>query len=328
MNDLLWLIASVLMLMAAGFYSGAEMGLYSLNRVRLRLRAQQQRDPQAELLLALSNRRDETVLSILLLQNLCGFFLTLATSKMLVALWQLDVSTVEFHAAVILSPLVFVFGDVVPKNWFRQEADRVMYPVARVLDASVRLLRLTGLPWLLGRASRTVARLAGQDDRDEWLGDRGEVIGLLREGAAEGVLSEEQTQIVERVLAFSRIQVRSIMIPRRRAITVPIDIDRRTFEHTVRMHAYSRLPVMVEGGRGVAGIVNVAEVLADEHFGLREHIEAPLLLRGGETAAAALVKLQQSNAPMAIVMEPRQPFVGILTLKDVVEEIFGELPAW
>ncbi len=327
MNELLWVSISLLLLIASGFYSGAEMGLYCLNRVRLRLRAEQKPGGPARRLLDLSTRRDQTVLSILLLQNLCAFLLTDTTSRMLAAVWEVGASRVEFYAALLLSPTIFVFGDVVPKNWFRLEADRMMYRTAGLLAWSVRLLQLTGVPGLLGRASRAVARLVG-DEREEWLGGRGEVIGLLREGAAEGVLSPEQTQIVERVMAFSRVQVRSLMIPRRRVVTFPVNIDRRTFEHTVRMHPYSRLVVLEADGRSVAGVVHVAEVLADEELRIREHLRAPLLLRGSETAAAALVRLQQSEAAMAIVTEPRQSFVGIVTLKDVVEEIFGELPAW
>jgi putative hemolysin len=302
------------------------MGLYSLNRVRLRLRAEKEQSGNAARLLELSTSRDQAVLSVLLLQNLCGYFLTVSTSATLLAFWGLDARRVEFYSALVLSPCVFVFGDVVPKNWFRIQADRLMYPVAPILHWSVRLLRLTGLPWLLGRASRAAARLVGEE-REEWLGGRGEVIGLLREGA-EGVLSEEQTEIVERVMAFSRIQLRSIMIPRRRVVSVPIDVDRRTFEHTVRLHPYSRLPVLERDGRSVAGVVNVAEVLADETFRLRDHLKPPLFLRGSETAASALVQLQRSDVAIAIVSEPRQPFIGLVTLKDVVEEIFGELPAW
>lgn len=327
MSPFIWLVASILLLAGAGFFSGCEMGLYALNRVRLRLRAEQNQAGSAATLLELTRRRDEAVMAILLLQNIAGYFLTVTTAKLLVEAWSMDASRVEFYSALILSPLIFVVGDVVPKNWFRQDADRLMYGAARLLRWNLLLLRATGIPWVMSLASREIARRMGQDEREEWLGGRGEVLGLLREGA-EGVLNEEQTQIVERVMEFSRIQARTIMIPRRRVVAVPIDIDRRSFEHIVRLHAYSRLPVIARDGRSVAGIVSVPAVLAEEDFDLAAKLQTPLLMRGNESAAHALIRLQQSGANMAIVTEPRQPFVGIVTLKDVVEEIFGELPAW
>jgi magnesium and cobalt exporter, CNNM family len=323
----LWFLVCIALLTAVAFFSGSEMGLYSLNRVRLRLRAEGHDSKNAKLLIEMSNQRDQAVMTILLLQNLCAYFLTVAMDYALLNVWGAHTRNVEWYSALLLSPMIFVLGDVVPKNWLRQEADHLMYPAAPVLDWSMRALRFTGIPWFLGQASRLIARWVGQDEQAEWLGDRGEVLGLLREGAAE-VLSEEQTQIVERVLAFSRVRVRSIMLPRRRVIAVPTDVDRKTFEHTVRLHAYSRLPVLDTDGRTAVGVVSVADVLADDVFDLSKHLQRPLVLRSGETATAALVRLQKAGTAMAIVTEGRHSFLGIVTLKDIVEEIFGELPAW
>ena len=87
--------------------------------------------------------------------------------------------------------------------------------------------------------------------------------------------------------------------------------------------------VLAEDQRTVLGMVNVAEILSqDGDFDLRKLLQPALTLSGYESAANALVKLQQSGTPMAMVADPRNEFVGIVTLKDVVEEIFGELPAW
>jgi putative hemolysin len=147
--------------------------------------------------------------------------------------------------------------------------------------------------------------------------------------AAGGALSEEQTQIVERVLNLSHIQVRTIMIPRRRVVVVPVHADRQQFESIVRGHNYSRMPVLAPDQRTVLGMVRVAEVLShDDGFDLRKWVQPALSLSGYESAANALVKLQKSGMPMALVTDPRNEFVGIVTLKDVVDEIFGELPAW
>jgi CBS domain containing-hemolysin-like protein len=75
---------------------------------------------------------------------------------------------------------------------------------------------------LLQQLSKLAARYMGADEREDWLGTRGDILGLLREGAAGGVITEEQTQIVERVPNLSRVHLRSIMIPRRRVLAVPI----------------------------------------------------------------------------------------------------------
>lgn len=329
MTTAFWLMVAIFFVLAGGFYSGSEMGLYCLNRVRLRLRAERGETRSAQSLLRIASRQQETVLGILLGTNLSNYLLTVATVALLAGTFNIQPNRVEFYAAAILSPLIFVIGDVVPKNWFQIEADRLMYKSASLLRASVVLFRATGILWLLHGMTRIGARLAGHDEREDWHGPRAEVVGLLREGAAEGALTEEQARIVERVMNLSSIRVGSIMVPRQRVATAPIDASRRAFEQIVRGHNYSRMPVITRDRKTIVGIVNVYDVLADERgAGVKAWMQEPLTIRARDSAASALVHLQRARATMAVVTDPRRGFVGIVTLKDVVEEIFGELPAW
>ncbi len=329
MSALLLIIACFL-LVALGLLSGCEMGLYSLNRVRLRIRAGQDSaiGQQGRLLLDLEKNRQQAVIGILLWQNIAGYLLTVVAARWLAGVTDMDPQNVDFFTALLLTPIVFVLGDVTPKNWFQIEADRLMYPVARPLHATVHLLRATRLPALLERLARAVVRLGGEEPQQNWLGARGEIMGLIRESAADGVLSEEQTQIIERVLNLSRVQVRSVMIPRQRVVTVPVDINRRDFEAVVRGHSYSRMPVLGRDGT-VLGTVKVPQVLASEgDLDLSRHLRPPVSIADRDSAASALIQMQRGRSKIAIVTDPRHGFVGIVTLKDLVEEIFGELPAW
>ena len=174
-------LAAVAFLLVAGFFSGCEMGLYCVNRIRLRLRAENA--PQARLLLRLTEQQEQSVLSILLWQSVAGYLLTLVATAWLTRVEAVGPAHIEFYAAAMLSPLAFAF-DVVPKNWFRIEADRLMYRAARGLYAGVAVMRVTGVIWLLEQALRLIVRLIAPGNREQWKGPRGEVIGLLREGAA------------------------------------------------------------------------------------------------------------------------------------------------
>jgi CBS domain containing-hemolysin-like protein len=324
-----WLIGALFFLLASGFYSGSEMGLYCVNRLRLRLRTGKEEHPEAAGLVELVSRQQETVLGILLGTNLANYLLTVCTTTVLLQLAGFHPARAEIYTAVILSPVIFVFGDVVPKNWYQVEADRLMYRSARLLRGSVLLFRHTGILWLLHGMTRLGARLAGHDESLEWREPRGEVVGLLREGAAEGALSEQQAQIVERVMNLSDVRVGSIMIPRRHVVTVSSQDSRTDFQRAVRGHNYSRMPVLSPDRRTVLGIVNIFDVLADPDEGtIEKWMHPPLTIQASETASNALVRMQRTKEAMAVVTDPRRGFVGVITLKDVVEEIFGELYAW
>jgi len=324
-----WLVVTLFLVAASGFYSGSEMGLYCVNRLRLRLRAERGESRDASLLLRLAQRQQETVLAILLGTNLANYLVTVSFGLLLGCMANIDPEHVGFYSAAILSPVIFVLGDVVPKNCFQLHADRLMSYSARLLRASVVLFRLTGILWLLQRMTHFGARLAGHDERDDWGGPRGEVVGLLREGAAAGALTEEQSRIIERVMNLSGVRVGAIMIPWRHVAAIPVDTTRVTFERVVQSHHYSRMPVIGRDRTTIVGIVDVFDVLADESGGTVEKWLRPaLVIPAKESAARALIQLRRSHQTMAIITDPRRGFVGIATLKDVVEEIFGELPAW
>lgn len=321
-------LLALFFLLAAGFYSGCEMGLYSINRIRLRLRAEQDGSGEARLLLGLIEKQEESVLSVLLWQNVAGYLLTVATAAWLTSLGDINPNRVEFYTAAILSPLAFAFGDVVPKNWLQIEADWIMYRVSRVLWLSVMLMRWTGIVWLLEQVPRLAERIAGGGERLELRGTRGEVLALLREGAAEGALTEEQAQIVERVLSLGDVRVGSLMIPRRKVLTFPVEGTQEFFRLVVRRHPYSHLPVLSRDRRTVAGVVNVNDTLADREIGsIERHLRPPITVGARDSAAKALVQLQRADVTLAIVTDPRRGFVGIITVNDIVEEIFADLPS-
>lgn len=324
-----WAFIALFFLLAAGYYSGAEMGLYSLNRLRLRLSAGRSSDPRARALLELSEHRERTVLAILLTQNVMNYLLTVATISLIVEATGMAEGSADIYAAIVLSPLTFVFGDVVPKNWFQLQANRLLYPTVLLVQACVAIFKYTGVLWLLESLTRLLAELTGQEDQTQWRGARGEVIGLLRETAATGTLTEEQTRMMERVMNLSSIHVGSIMIPRRHVVDLPAAADRATFERIVERYNYSRLPVLSADRREVVGVVNVYDVLADPSGGpLQGWIQKPLHVRADASATQAMLELRKAHEPMGIVIDRRRGYVGILTLKDLVEEIFGELAAW
>lgn len=325
----LWALLALLFLFGAGYYSGAEMGLYSLNRLRLRLQADRAGDPRAALLLRLSDQRDESVLAVLLMQNIMNYLLAVATIMLIAQATGAPEARADVYAAAILSPIVFVFGDVVPKNWFRSDANRLMYATANLVNVGVLAIKYTGVIWLLKTLSGWLTRISGQEEGTLWRSARGEIIGLLRETAATGTLSEEQSRMIERVMNLSNIRLGNIMVTRQSAVTLPWNAGRQTLESTIRQHDYSRLPVLSADHRNVAGIVNVYDVLSDDSGGSVMHWMRPALTIPASTSAMqALLMLRQGRQAMGIVTDPRRGFVGIVTLKDLVEEIFGELAAW
>ncbi len=316
-------------LACSGFFSGAETGVYCLSRVRLNVRAAQG-SAQARRLSALMRRPQELVITTLLGTNVAEYVSTACVTTLI--LHTSDARHLaEVYATAILTPLILVFGAVLPKDWFRREADRLMYPASLPLSWALKLAKATGLVWGLNRLSQALIAWIDPDhaDQREPLLPRLQVRRLLAEGAVSGGLSPFQRDTLERVMNISRTRLADVMVPRRRAAIVRADIARADLLRIVRMAHFSRLPVYERDPRRIIGILNVYHVLMDERERpVREYIQPAVRLRSDESVSAALVKLQQSHEVMAIVTDARGQCLGLVTIKDLVEEIVGELEAW
>jgi len=323
---LLGLAAGVVL---SGFFSGSETGIYSLNRVRLRVAGERNR-PGARRLADLMRHPEDVVITMLLGTNLADYLITANLAALLLRM-SVSESLTEFYATALGTPLILVFGGIVPKDWFRREADRLMYVLSLPVSVCVQAGRVTGAVWLARGLGRALVRWLDpqRSPRDEDVLPRVRTLRLLREGAAEGGLTPTQRDLMDRVMRLSKTPVARVMIPRERAATVPVTIARDELLRVARMCHFSRLPVHDGNPRRIVGILNVYDVLTDaRQQPIAAHLRHAFRLTAPTNVSAALLRMQQARQAMAVVESATGDCVGILTVKDLAEEIIGDIEAW
>lgn len=329
MTEALLIIGALAGVALSVFVSAVETGSYCLNRVTLHVRTEQNQ-PVARALAAVMQRQEDLLMLTLLGNALADYVATACTTALLLyAAFSPERS--ELVAASLVTPVLLVWGGIVPKDWFRREADRFMYPLAPLLLWCVRIAQVTGFLWLMRvLTQRVVAWIEPTaEGRQKELGPRTRVLQLLHEGALRGGLTAQQSDMIERIFAFSNVRVARVMIQRRRAAMVAADMPREDFLRIARMAHFSRLPVYDGDPNHVIGIVNVYDVLTDdESRPVRAHIRGKLALSPAEPVSSALVRLQEARQAMAIIEDRAGHALGILTIKDLVEEIVGDIAAW
>jgi CBS domain containing-hemolysin-like protein len=206
-----------------------------------------------------------------------------------------------------------------------------MYALAWPIQVSLHLARAIGVVWLLRQVAHLLARRAQREPGpfEEEVLPRARTLWLLREGAASGGLTTLQRDLMGRVMKISRTVVADVMISRERVAAVARDIPRDDFLRIARMAHFSRLPVHAGDSRRIVGIVNVFDVLTDaQRQPVTAHLRDAFRLTPGTSVAAALLRLQQARQAMAIVEDRRGLSLGVLTVKDLVEEIIGDFDVW
>ncbi|HUU10842.1 MAG TPA: CNNM domain-containing protein [Phycisphaerae bacterium] len=317
----------------AALANGMETGLYRLNRIRLRLRVGQN-DPRARMLLTLVRDLRGVIIVCLIGYNGGVYLATMMITTLVAASGWADTPIgVEVLATAILTPIFFVFTDVTPKSIFALEADRWAYPMARPMRWAYQVLRGIGLVPALKGVSELVLRVStkrGGQAANPFT-PRQRLRAVIRESAAEGVISGYQDKLVERVLGLRERPIQEVMIPLRSVAAVPSNISHQRLSTELRRHSFSRLPVYENHRDRVVGIIRINDVLAgpSESLDLGRIMSRDLVRMSPETTvSAAMFRMRKDRAAMAIVEDARGRALGIITIKDLVEEIVGELAAW
>ena len=304
---------------SSGYFSGMEIGAYCLNKLRLRMRAEEG-DVKARALASLLEDPQVFVMALLIGTNASVYLATVSLTELgRIRGWEFPSVT----AMLVLAPVLLVFSEATPKNIFRRNAEVLLYRMVRVTKWAMTV----PLP-----VARVLSKLIPLGERGvhSW-GERSfsrqRLKYLLMESTEEGVLTPYQNVIAENILSLRDLRVRSVMIPLSRVAAVEEEAGKERVLELVRRYNFSRFPVYRGQKWRVVGVINVLDALGQE-FSVRGSVRDAPVLSPWDTVASALHELRVAKQPMGIVSDGTGRAVGLVTMKDLVEEIVGELAEW
>ncbi|MEM9251095.1 MAG: CNNM domain-containing protein [Planctomycetota bacterium] len=325
----MWPALALLGFCGSALYSGMETGCYRLNRVRLHLRAQH-KEPAAVALEAETSDLSRLLSTLLIGNNVTNQLGTTAMSVILLSLVTNEWAAIALNALVV-TPILFVFGETLPKDFFSAHADAVMYRLSGVLRWSRRVFFYTGLTPAVGLMWSALSLLLGGTGRYEATHPRRQMAYLFKEGIGYGLLTDRQSALVDRVMRLSDTQLADAMTPWARAMKVraedPPGVMWRLAEQG---GGRSRYPVVERGGR-VVGVVNVLDALVHDAADcppIRELMTHAVTLPATMGLRRGLSELQAHGGSLAVVVDERGKPVGVVTPRDLVEPITGQLAQW
>ena len=310
-------------IMASAIFSGAETGLYRLSQPRLDVEARAGRR-SAKLLRYLLGRESALLVTILIGNNLALQILT----------WKAETLgggegrgfSHELLVVLFLTPFVFLFGEALPKDVFRRRPHAAMAWAADFLFV-VRIF-LWPAERVLSLFSQGLAYVFGiQGEKQLSSGSREFVERLLHEGALLGALEPRAEELARNALALRSVPLERVMTPWDKVVKICAADESAVVWAALAEAQYSRLPVISEEGV-VTGYLHQLDVLgageASDHFA---QIREVLTLEPSTPVDRAIARLRLRGVRMAVVGTLEAP-VGLVALKDLLEEISGDLGSW
>ena len=310
-------------LFLSAMFSGSETGLYSVTRSRLEVEVRRGARG-AQLVRSLTRHRAQVLITILIGNNLALELMTLSADHAFESN-QLEAWKRDAFLAFVVTPIVFLFGELLPKDLYRRRPHDLMRLSAPLLTV-FRYLFLP-LEFVLGLLSSTLEKVLGfAPEQIVQRSERVELLSVLAESRAAGVLEPHAEELARNALRLRTLPVTRAMIPWKRVTRIERTASDEEQRALVEKSVFTRLPV-VEGVR-VAGYVHQLGVLeAGRDVPVLDQLRPMQFIDPGLSVDRARANLRGTGGRMAIVGTAEAP-LGLVSLKDLVEEISGDLGHW
>lgn len=315
-------ILAVCILMEA-FFSGSEIALVSADRVKLRALADRVGSPRREIIEGFLGDPGELITTSLVGTNIC---VVLSTVVATLTIMQWYPGHAELISLAVMTPLVLVFGEIVPKSLFQRFADRL---VAKSLYA-LWGFRFVFYPFVAvgGRLSAALVRVLGLDRRPRPTMSREELGLLLRFSSREGKdrISPDEQRMIGRIIRFKDITVEQVMLHLSEVTALPVTATLEELATQIAAHQHTRIPLYRERIDQIVGIAHAFDVLRVPPETATELICRPaIFVPESQPAVDTLVRLQREGQGMAVVVDEYGGATGVVTIEDILEEIVGDI---
>ena len=316
-----YLIIIMLLLIISALFSACEMAYSSVNRIRLKNYALQG-NKQAKKALKIVDSFDDALTSILIGNNVVN----IASASLCTILFTdlLGSKGVGISTAV-MTILVLIFGEISPKSIAKENAERFVLFFATPLSVCIWIMKpfvfvFSGLKKLISRFfSSSEKRPSITEDELKY---------IIDEIEEEGVLEEQEGNLVRSALDFDEITVDEILIPRVNVVGIEINSSIEDIKEVFLSEMYSRMPVYEKSMDNIVGVITQKaffKFMLDEKTDIREIMQDAFYISGLKYISQALREMQRLKIHMAIVMDQHGGTQGIITMEDIIEELVGEI---
>jgi putative hemolysin len=320
--DWLSIVLVVVAIIGTGFFAASEIAITRMNRVRaFRLQEEGRRGAGALVRIVESPAPYLNVILFLTLLFTIGGS-TVATSFAVRHFHRVG----EIVATILMTLLLFVFAEVTPKTFAIQRTDRVALVVAPAIAFLGRLL---------GPFAKALLRLAnvlmpGKGLKEGPYITEQELLASAAVASEEGVIEEDEKELIHSIFEFGDTIVREVMVPRPDVIAIEDTATLHDLQALVLEHGYSRIPVFHEDLDDVVGVVFAKDVLKAMHQGdgeraLTDICRPARFVPESKKVADLLREMQKEKFHQALVTDEYGSVTGIVSLEDLLEELVGEI---
>jgi len=317
------LIILVVLLALSAFFSSAETALTTISSIRVRALAEENPTGRVLTLQKILERKSKLISAILIGNNIANIS---ASSLMTSLIIRIFGNAAVGIATGILTLLILIFGEIVPKTWAMCNNEKISLTYARVVYFLMQVL--TPVIFIIDKLSGALLSLLHIDSSNRVAMTETELKTYVDVSHEDGVIEKEEKKLIYNVFEFGDSVAKDIMIPRIDMTTVDVTATYDGLLDIFRASMYTRIPVYENESDNIIGIVNVKDFLLvahPENFQIRDIMREGYYTYEYKKTADLLLEMRLSTANVALVLNEYGVTVGMITVEDLLEEIVGEI---
>jgi putative hemolysin len=309
------------------FFAVSEASLFALGRLRLH-KMKEERRPRSLIVENLLSRPRQLIGSILIGNEAVNVAISSLTTALLIALWG---DWAKWIAIPLVVFLILLLGEVTPKTLAVRYPEKTAPFIAAPVEKFLRLVwpihfliqKIVDffMKWGGGRSEIPQPAMMEKDFRD-----------LVETGHKEGALEDTEKHLIHRVFQFGDQAAKNIMTPRAAIFSLPLNSKPGEILEGLRQNRFSRIPVYRTTVDEIIGVFHVKDFLRTraqrrkgEDASLRSLLRKPYFIPASMKLDGLLTEFQKRRMHMAIVVDEYGKTAGLVTLEDLLEELFGEI---
>ena len=307
----------------SAFFSSSETAVTSFNRMRLKNKAEDG-DKKAAKALEIASDFDKTLSSILIGNTVVN----LATTSIVTVLFiDLFGQSGPILATIFISVVILIFGEILPKSYAKEKADKFILKISSVLSVFIKILYPITVIFLWLR--KLINKFLNNNSDSEESITEDELKCMIDEIEHQGGLEKDESELVQMALDFDEITVEEILTPRVDIISVEKNEDIQNIQQILISEKFSRIPVYDKTIDNIVGILLEREFFKNmvlyNNFKMEDNLQKPLFVPQWLKISDVLKELQRHKTHIAIVTDEHGGTMGIVTMEDVLEELVGEI---
>lgn len=333
MIDIIMIIAVLFVIFLAAVFAGSETGMYQLNILKLRL-AVHSKKLSYVMLEKIMKDKPALLITTLLATNLTHYIITSMVTILFIR--NLDSGNyAELYTTLVTAPVLFIFAELIPKNIFIFYADYLMPKLSFLLLIIKNIFTYTGFIPLLKAISKFFARLSSSSKLTGTTITKAHmpyINALIHDTKHLELLSPIQIGLINRMANIGQVYIRNVMTSLKKIRSINVNTNKSELTLLLQSTDNTRLAVYEKTHGNIVGYINIYQCLNSEadFQSLRPFLKKFHTLNLNTPVTEAIEYFQLNNCKIVLVTtkdSPSRP-IGIVTMKDLAEEILGEIQQW